>query len=151
MQPNTDNKYYEEAARKLEKYIGEHHLRHTQERYTILSYICEIGRPFTADQVIKMAEKDFISRPTVYNTLELLVSAQILWEGGKRGGKQEYEMLHGVKMRMRMRCTRCGRLSNFKDSAIEELIAKHKFRNFRLSHYTLEVWGTCRVCEVDEP
>lgn len=143
-----DQKYYNEAERKLERYIGANHLRHTKERYTILHYCCELGK-FRATQIIELATADFISRPTVYNTLALLVSAQILWRQSGKGPAAEYETISKAKVRMRMQCTRCGRVLNFKDAAIEQVIENHRYRNFNLSHFTLDVWGTCKTCSPD--
>lgn len=142
----VDEKYYEELERKLERYIGEHKLRHTPERYTILRYACEEGK-FKASAIVERAKTDFISRPTVYNTLRLLVSAQILWCQSGRGPSAEYEVISKAKVRMRLMCYKCGRTMNFRDMHIEEVIEAHHFRNFALSHFTLDVWGTCKECD----
>ncbi len=137
---------YKEAERKLEQYIAEHRLRHTPERYTILRHACELGNPFTVEQLTQLAEQSHISRATIYNTLSLLVSAQILWCIGRKGAQAEYELVTGGKVRMRLKCSNCGRIADFKDIAIENLVAARKYSNFNLTHFSLYVYGTCKTC-----
>lgn len=143
----SDSKQYREAERKLEMYIARHSLRHTMERYTLLRHACNLTSPFTAGQLMELAAKDNISVPTVYNTLRLLVSAQILWSLGKRGLNAEYEVVTGGKVRMQLRCSNCGRIANLSDAVISDMILGRKFNNFNPSHFSLYVYGTCKVCK----
>lgn len=143
----SEDKYYKEAEAKLEQYIGKHGLRNTMERYAILRFACELGNPFTAEQVVTLAAEQNISKATVYNTLSLLVSAQILWSLGKRGLNAEYEVVTSGKIRMQMRCSNCGRVANLRDAVISDMIIGRKFNNFNPTHFSLYVYGTCKVCK----
>ena len=148
MSKAAKQKAYEEAERRLERYIGSHNLRHTMERYTILRFACELNSPFTAEQIINLATEKNISKGTVYNTLALLVSARILWCLGRKGLKTEYEMAtNGEKIRMQIQCIRCGRVSTVKDTAIEDIVRSKRFNNFNYSHYSMYIYGTCKVCK----
>lgn len=137
---------YREAERKLDKFIARNQLRRTPERFIILRHACDLGNPFTAGQLMQLAQQDHISQGTVYNTLSLLVSAQILWCLGKRGTKAEYEVVTGGKIRMQLRCSECGRVADFKDVAIENLVNARKYSNFNISHFSLYVYGSCKTC-----
>lgn len=144
---NSVEQIYKEAERKLERYIGTNGLRHTQERYTILRYTCELGNPFTAGDVVKRAKADYISKATVYNTLQLLVSAQILWFMGKKGTQATYEFVNSGKVHIQLKCTRCGKVTKVrKNTAIDNVIHMYKPTNFNISHYSLYIYGACKVC-----
>lgn len=143
----TDSKQYREAERKLEIFIAKNGLRHTMERYTILRHACNLGNPFTAGQLVDLAAKDNISRPTVYNTLRLLVTAQILFSLGNRGLNAQYEVVTGGKIRMQLRCGTCGRTTSLRDAVLSDVIMGRKFNNFNSSHFSLYIYGTCKVCK----
>lgn len=139
---------YKAAEAKLETYIGEHHLRHTQERCIILRHICELETPFCAEDVLESVKADFISQGTVYNTLQLLMSARILQEIHRPhpGNKTEYELQQKGQAKMLMVCQRCGREVEIKDKAIESIVRLHKYSNFNMEHFSLYIYGECKVC-----
>lgn len=143
----TDSKQYKEAERKLEIFIAKNGLRHTLERYTILRHACNLGNPFTAGQLIERAAADNISKPTVYNTLRLLQTAQIIFNLGNRGLNAQYEVVTGGKIRMQLRCGTCGRTAALRDAVISDVVMGRKFNNFNISHFSLYVYGTCKVCK----
>ena len=132
----------------LNKYILEHQLRHTPERYMLLRDIAELKNPFTAEQVIAKAKQQFISQATVYNFLKLLIDAKMVHPLHKQYGihKNDFELVVNGNIHMHIICEECGRVSEFKDVAVENLIKARKYSNFRLEHFSLYVYGKCKLC-----
>lgn len=141
---------YKAASSKLENYIRENGLRHTPERYTLLRHICALEQPFGIDALVgSLAEEERISTATIYNTVNLLVSAQILHCISRRDGRKyaQYQLTAQQAARLELVCTRCGRVSAFKDKAIENLIRMRKYSNFNLQGYSLYIYGECKTCK----
>lgn len=144
-----NEKDYIAAKAKLDDYVDAHHMRHTQEREMLLKALCEMEQPFAVKALLASAEEQHISQGTVYNTLALLVSAQIL-HCVKRGyGREqaEYELLTNAQTHLELVCRRCGRVAKFKDVAIENLVRARKYSNFTLRSFSLYVYGECKTCK----
>ena len=141
-------KAYKAAQEKLDKYVRENGLRVSPVRNIVLSLICQLPQPFTADELKKACEAERISVGTVYNTLNLFVLAQILCTIKREKGSNftEYELVTGTTPRMQVICTRCGRISDFHDQAIVHEIREHGYKNFNIWRFSLFVYGECKVC-----
>ncbi len=146
--PQKENPY-PEAKTKLEAYIAAQGLRNTQERFVLLEHICSLPQPFGADRVVSFAKEKYISPATVYNTLSLLVSAQILHCLSKQYGRSKsmYELMLAGKSEFEFVCTRCGRVSKFKDRAIENIIRMRRYSNFIPKGFSVYIYGECKTCK----
>ena len=107
-----------------------------------------LHQPFTADQLIKACAPERISVGTVYNSLDLFVKAHILRGAQRQRGhiKTEYEIIREGAKQMQYICSQCGRTVDFHDKAVARLIEERKYSNFRLSQYSLIVYGVCKIC-----
>jgi Fe2+ or Zn2+ uptake regulation protein len=127
--------------------MDEHKMRHTAERFSILSAVCTLQR-FTVDDLRYALTGILISRATVYNTLELLEKAGIIRhiekEYGVRAGQYELTCLKSSSVQII--CQRCGRISEIKDSTISRMLADKKFSNFTPERFSLYIYGHCKVC-----
>ena len=139
---------YQEAAERLNTYIDAHGLRHTQEREWVLRHVCALHGPFSAEHLIVLCREEHISPATVYNTLSLLTDAHILYPLNRQYGhkKATYELLTRGDTHLQIICTRCGRVADFRDTAVQNLLHARRYSNFLLSHFSLYVYGTCKVC-----
>ena len=137
-----------EAEARLLEYANRHKLRISAERKTLLRYICGQKRPVAPAEIEAVAAQEHISRATVYNTLKLFTTANILRRAEQESGARNvrYEPVDTRHNRMEMRCLRCGRLVKIQDAAISDLIAAKKYSNFNYSHYSLCVYGECKLC-----
>ena len=144
MKKNT----YQIAQELLSQYAQAHNIRITQVRLYMLEQVCQLPQPFDAKQLEKVCRPERISRATVYLALDLFVAAQILHTFQRQIGRTvtEYELSLGQTERMEFTCLQCGRTVNFEDLAINRLIREHKYMNFELEHYSLHVYGHCKIC-----
>ena len=123
-------------------------MRPSVVRNAVLEQACYLPQPFTAKQLVEVCKEQRISIGTVYNSLNLFISAQILHATERQRGKMatEYELITGNQHHMQIICQKCGRVSDIQDRAIARLIQERKYSNFTLQHYSLFVYGECKVC-----
>lgn len=133
----------------LDAYVTANHLRHTVEREHVLRLCCQADTPFSLDTIVELAQKEFISRSTVYNTIQLLLKAKIVHSLNKQYEsrcKPQYEIVYNHNNHAQLICTKCGRVSEFKPKIAENVIISRKYSNFTPHHFSLYVYGECKIC-----
>ena len=147
MPTRSKDDIYRSLYEQLCRYMDEHKMRHTAERFSILSAVCTLQR-FTVDDLRYALTGILISRATVYNTLELLEKAGIIRhiekEYGVRAGQYELTCLKSSSVQII--CQHGGRISEIKDSTISRMLADKKFSNFIPERFSLYIYGHCKVC-----
>jgi Fur family ferric uptake transcriptional regulator len=138
---------YRMAYNRLCSYIDNHSLRHTSERLAILTAVCELKR-FSVDDLRYSLTGVHLSRATIYNTLELMVEADVIRRVEKEFGVRAgfYELAFLTNSSVQIICEHCGRMSKVKDSTIQRMLDDKRFTNFIPDRYTIYVYGHCKVC-----
>ena len=144
----ANTKQRTQAFKLLSAYVRQHQMRPSRVRDMVLERACQLQQPFTAEQLVQACADERISVATVYNALDLFILARILHAIDRQRGKAatEYAFIVGKSMRMQILCTKCGRVTDIKDKAIERLIKERKYSNFEMQHFSLFVYGECKVC-----
>lgn len=139
---------YNNAVERLNGYLKANEMRPSVVRNAVLEQACYLPQPFTAKQLVEVCKEQRISIGTVYNSLNIFISAQILHATERQRGKMatEYELITGNQHHMQIICQKCGRVSDIQDRAIARLIQERKYSNFTLQHYSLFVYGECKIC-----
>ena len=145
--PTKKEDILQSSSSRLCAYLDEHQLRHTPERFTILSAVCKLQR-FTIDELRASLNELTISRATVYNTLSLLEDAQLVRRLTKESGVRaaQYELVRATDSVVQIICQRCGRVGIVKDPTIKRMLADKRWSNFEPDHFSLYVVGQCKVC-----
>ena len=145
--PTKREDILQSSSSRLCAYLDEHQLRHTPERFTILSAVCKLQR-FTIDELRASLNELAISRATVYNTLSLLEDAQLVRRLTKEYGVRaaQYELVRATDSVVQIICQRCGRVGIVKDPTIKRMLADKRWSNFEPDHFSLYVVGQCQVC-----
>jgi len=143
----VSQKAYKVALERLNTYIREHKMRPSKERSLILTKICQLPQPFTAEQLTEVCQKEDVSRATVYNTLKLFLLAQILCSIKREHGSTftKYEIITGL-VRMQTVCTRCGKVTEFHDKAIASMLFDRVYSNYVTKRLSITVYGECKIC-----
>ena len=136
------------AKERLCAYMTEHEMRHTQERFVILDAICEM-RYFTIDELRARLTELTISRATVYNTLDLLEKAQLIQKMEKAFGVRaaQYELITANDSTVKVICRKCGKTTVKRDPTINRMLEDKRWANFTPSHFSLYIFGECKVCK----
>lgn len=137
------------ALERLNRYVLDHNKRPSKVRDAVLEQAFLLPQPFTADQLEEACQAQRISVGTIYNSLEIFVSARILHSITRQRGQAatQYEWMAGAQTRMQVVCEKCGRISDFHDKAIERLLQERRYSNFNMQHFSLYVYGECKLCK----
>ena len=115
-----------------------------QERLELSGIGC--GGHFGADELyIKMkTEKSNISRATIYNTLELLASCELLAKRNFGDGVTRYESSYNRKNHDHLICTNCGSIKEFSSPKIQKIVEEiSKELGFDNTGYSFNIFGKC--------
>lgn len=122
--------------------------RYTDQQRDMVRYIFAQHNHFDADQLIDdMKRAGFnVSRATVYRTLTKLVDAGLL-RRLELGPRMFYEHDYGYPQHEHIVCQQCGKIIEFQDSAIENVIRDVcRENNFHSLGHTFIIRGTCSEC-----
>lgn len=138
----------EQPRQILTEYLRSHGLRNTPERFALLNAIYSIDGHFTPDILVDKMANEFnfrVCRATVYNNLELLVDAKLVFQHRFSEGAQ-YEKSYNKVSHSHLICTECGTVTEFYDHNVHRHMESLKVKRFNISNYSLYVYGLCSKC-----
>lgn len=132
----------------LDIYLKEQKMRRTPERYAILERALSMPRHFSVDELCERLESEtyHVSRATVYNALQLFVSARLLQchRFGQRESKYEVAAEAIQSNHIHLICLKCGKIKEMKEST--PMMNEIRFRGFTPHYHTVYVYGLCATC-----
>jgi len=155
MKAETQHQEYVNEVKKIfGSYLEKHNLRKTPERFAILEEIYNRSDHFDAEALyIHMKTQNYrVSRATVYNTLELLVSCDLITKHQFGKNTAQYERSYGYKQHDHLICTDCGKVLEFCDPRIQQIKdMMGDILKFEVVHHSLNLFGACKgACERTE-
>lgn len=143
-------KYLEEIRNIFAAHLESKGLRKTPERFTILEEIYSRNDHFDAESLYShMLKKNYhVSRATVYNTLELLLSCDLVTKHQFGKNLAQYEKSYGYKQHDHIICVDCKKVVEFCDPRIHQIqTMMGDLLNFKITHHSLNMYGICGSCQ----
>lgn len=118
--------------------------RATAPRREVVAVVLDHDRPFTAEQIVQLVPH--IGRATVYRTLEILASIDVVHRLMNPGGYPSY-VVGQPGHRHHLICSNCATVIEFSDCPVEALVQDLAERTeFTISTHHLEITGLCPKC-----
>ncbi len=141
------------SAPRIRTILSQHGYRLTAPREAIVEQALRHDRPFTAEQLVAELREHpddvapGIGRATVYRTLEILASVDVLSRVIQPNGNAAY-VVDAPGHRHYLVCSGCGTTVSFTSCPVETLV-QHLTADtsFAIHDHLLEVFGTCPDCQ----
>lgn len=138
-------------AERFEEYLQSRGMRNTEQRRLMIEYVFREHDHFDADGLIdrlpRKGQPGYVSRPTVYRTLNEFVDAGLLRKF-ELDGRSVYEHDYGYPQHDHLYCEKCDKLMEFQSDEIvriREQVAREF--SFRVSGHRFIVYGVCDECQ----
>ena len=139
---------YIAILRQFDTYLERKHLKRTEERHKVLEVICTFKGPFDVNMILDLLQKKqfTVSRATIYNTLEILIDADVVIRHPLNGNTQQYELCCLSTNHTHLVCTQCGSIR--KISSQEQPIDPSIMRKNRFTpaYHFIYIYGQCAKC-----
>ena len=148
MEQSPPDSEHAEWLQGVEDALRRRGVRLTKQRRAIAESFLRSEGHVNADELYASvkASNPSIGQATVYRTLRLLQDAGLASSSTFGSGAARFEVMDGHH-HDHLICTRCGRIVEFVNEAIEtlqdEVAAQH---GFRLTHHRMELYGVPEVC-----
>ncbi|MCC7244751.1 MAG: transcriptional repressor [Saprospiraceae bacterium] len=148
--PRNNQDLIKEVLNIFSSQLEKNGLRKTPERFAILEEIYKRSDHFDAEALyIHMKNRNYrVSRATVYNTLDLLVTCDLVKKHQFGRNLAQFEKSYGYKQHDHIICAHCGKVVEFCDPRVQQIKDMvGELLNFQITHHSLNLYGVCGTCQ----
>ncbi len=143
----------ESTIQKFKAVLKAESLRLTPQRIAILTDVLESDEHRECDSIFaSLREKNiFVSRATIYRTLDILEQADFVRRLDFGDGPSRYENKIAHPHHDHLICLNCGSILEFVDMEVEaRQVQLARERNFQLISHVHQLFGYCPTCHVEK-
>lgn len=121
-----------------------------QRQLVVRTLLTNIGKHLSAEDVYHLVktESPDIGLATVYRTLELLSSLDILEKIDFGDGRSRYEFADEAHHHHHLICMACGNVQEFGEDLLDSLEGEVEQRSgFHVTDHQVKFFGYCRACQ----
>jgi len=139
-----------EATHDLIRRAEQRGVRLAAPRAQVMAVIDEMGKPFSAGELLEAVERvaPSIGRATVFRTLQLLCELSLIERIRREDGQDVYVVGHSHRHHHHLICTRCDDILEVSrcdlDPLVEELAERY---GFTPESHTFDIYGICPDCQ----
>lgn len=125
-------------------------LKNTKHRNAILEVIENSNQPISAEQIfLELKEKkNTINLSSVYRTLEVLVSRDIVIKTNITGDNRATYELNRLEHKHHLICSGCKKMFSIDGCPVEEYEKQLREKTgFDITGHKLEIYGFCKECK----
>ncbi len=137
-----------EVNRIFSKYLDDHSLRKTRERFAMLDEVYSLNDHFDADSLFLQMKnkKHTISRATIYNTIDLLLNCDLITKHQFGKNLAKYEKSFEYKQHDHLICEDCSHIFEFCDPRLQQIQSMMgELLKFKVTHHSLNLYGKCTM------
>jgi len=135
---------------RLNTYLKAQDLKQTKQRKIVIEHLLDINSHVDAEMLhasIKSKHPN-VGLATIYRTLNLLKSAELVKEQSFADGRAVFEINYPDTHHDHLVCLSCKKIVEFENETIEETqIEVAKENGFRLTSHRLDLYGYCEDCD----
>ena len=144
---SQESKKVEQVREVFRDYLKGSNLRQTPERFAVLAEVYSADDHFDADELfMRLKSKGVqVSRATVYNTLDLLQSANLVKRHQFGQNQAKFEAAWSYRQHDHLICLDCEEVFEFCDprlQGIQEMV--EEILKFKIESHSLQMYGRCR-------
>lgn len=146
----SDSRNTSGLAAAFTSYLKEHRLRETYERKVVIQALSQFTGHFDLETVASAIDSngERVSRATIYNTVSLLVKANLVRRQQFADGQYFYECALRLPSgnQLHLICNVCGKITDLRNSTVTKELNDMKFGSFSPEYISMSVYGTCSRC-----